>query len=82
MQICKARHPLIYVVHGKKKNEDSRGPRRLYRGSNCIPKFQDILHECKHLKRRRKQAFQPIIYTKAPRRTEGGVYLVITSKAP
>ncbi|KEH33732.1 transmembrane protein, putative [Medicago truncatula] len=44
MQISNARHPKIYVVLGKKKNEDSRALRRLYRGRNSVPKFQDILH--------------------------------------
>jgi len=39
----KARHLKIYVVLGKMKNEDSRGLRRLYRGRNCAPKFQDTL---------------------------------------
>jgi len=40
------------------KNEDSRGLRRLYKGMNYVPKFQDILHRSKHLKRRRNMHFQ------------------------
>jgi len=38
----KARHPKIYVVLGKIKNEDLRGLIRLYRGRNFVPKFQNI----------------------------------------
>jgi len=44
MQIGKARHRGIYVVLGKTKNEGSRGLKRLYKGRNFVPKFQDILH--------------------------------------
>jgi len=57
-KLGKVRHPKIYVILGKKKNEDSRGLIRLYRWRNYVPKLQDILHWRKHLKKRRKQAIQ------------------------
>jgi hypothetical protein len=39
------------MVLAKMKNEDSRGLRRLYKGRNYVPKFQDILNISKHLKK-------------------------------
>ena len=66
MQIGKARHRGIYVVLGKTKNEGSRGLKRLYKGRNSVPKFQDILHWRNHLNRQRKQAFQHRKHNEAP----------------
>ena len=57
MHIGKARHPKIYVVLWKMKNEDSRGLKKNYKRKNFVPKFQDILHISKHLKRRRNMQF-------------------------
>ncbi|AET02845.1 hypothetical protein MtrunA17_Chr8g0361871 [Medicago truncatula] len=39
------------------KNEDSRGLRRLHKARNYVPKFKDILHRSKHLKRQKKHVF-------------------------
>jgi len=64
-QFRQTRHPKIYMGLGKMKNEDSRGIRRLYRGRNYVPKFQDILL-CRKLA---KQHWKPI---EAPSHTTGG----------
>jgi len=57
---------------GKMKNEDSRGLKKLYRGRNYVPKFQNILRWSKHLKRRRNKHFQHQTHSQAPRHTKGG----------
>jgi len=45
------------VVLRKTKNEYSRGLKRLYKGRNFVPKFQETLHRSKQLKRRRNRRF-------------------------
>jgi len=55
MQIGKTRHLKISKDLEKMKNEDSRGLGRRYKMRKTIHKFQDILYESKHPKRRKNR---------------------------
>jgi len=79
MQIGKTRDPNIYLVIGKVKNEDSIGLRRLCKGRNFVPKFQDILQWSKHLNKRRKMTFQLKTHSEVPKRIERGPQKVAES---
>jgi len=68
MHIGKVRHPKICEVLGKMKNEDSKGPIRLYKWTSFVHKFQIILHRNKHLKWR----FQHRTTLTCAQRTGGG----------
>ncbi|AES97699.1 transmembrane protein, putative [Medicago truncatula] len=70
MHIGKAIHLKICEVHGKMKNEDSRGFRRRYIWRNYVPKFEHILHISKHLKRRRNIHFQHQRHSHAPKHSK------------
>jgi len=63
MHIGRARHMKICEDLGKMKNDDSRGLRRVYKGRNHVPKFQDILHISKHLKRQRNKQTISVLST-------------------